>query len=209
MEKDVVALRQRQKRNFLTTLFLSQGVPMMLAGDEMSRTQKGNNNAYCQDNDISWVDWKHADQELIIFTRQLIALRRSHPSFTRKRWFQGQPIKGIGVEDIAWFLPEGTEMTDDNWNHSFAKSLGLYLNGRGLHSLGPKEEPFVDDSFYIIFNAHHEDVTYVLPEKKYSKHWVKVLNTAEPAFISGENYKAGDQITVEGRSIILLKNPKE
>ena len=208
-KKNVVALRQRQKRNFLTTLFLSQGVPMMLAADEMSRTQKGNNNAYCQDNEISWVDWKHADQELINFTRELIALRRSHPSFTRKRWFQGQPIKGVGVEDIAWFLPEGTEMDDEDWNTSFAKSLGLYLNGRGLHSLGPKEEPFVDDSFYIIFNAHHEEVNYVLPEKKYGKHWIKVLNTVEPIINSGEKYEAGGKIAVEGRSIILLKYPKE
>jgi glycogen operon protein len=208
-KKNVVALRQRQKRNFLTTLFLSQGVPMLLAADEMSRTQKGNNNAYCQDNEISWVDWKHADQELIDFTRELIVLRRSHPSFTRKRWFQGQPIKGVGVEDIAWFLPEGTEMTDEDWNTSFAKSLGLYLNGRGLHSLGPKEEPFVDDTFYIIFNAHHEEVNYVLPEKKYGNHWIKVLNTAEPIFNSGEKYEAGGKIAVEGRSIILLKYPKE
>jgi glycogen operon protein len=208
-KKDIVALRQQQKRNFLTTLFLSQGVPMMLAADEMSRTQKGNNNAYCQDNEISWVDWKHADQELISFTRELIALRKSHPSFTRKRWFQGQPIKGVGVEDIAWFLPEGTEMTDEDWNTSFAKSLGLYLNGRGLHSLGPKEEPFVDDSFYIIFNAHHEEVNYVLPEKKYGKHWVKVLNTTEPIFNGGEKYSAGGEIAVAGRSIILLKYPKE
>ena len=208
-KKDVLALRQRQKRNFLTTLFLSQGVPMLVAGDEMSRTQQGNNNAYCQDNEISWVDWQKADEDLVTFTRKLITLRISHPSFCRKRWFQGQPIKGVGVEDIAWFLPDGTEMTVEHWNTSFAKSLGIYLNGRGLHSLGPKEKPIIDDSFYVIFNAHHEALEYSLPEDRYGNRWVKILDTFEGVVAAGETYQSGDVLTVEGRSIILLQNPKE
>ncbi|HEY4651937.1 MAG TPA: glycogen debranching protein GlgX [Pontibacter sp.] len=135
-DKAIVDLRNRQKRNMLTTLLLSQGVPMLVAGDEISRTQQGNNNAYCQDNEISWLNWEKADKELLEFTRKLIALRRKHQVFCRRRWFQGMPIKGLGVEDIAWFLPEGAEMTDEHWSHDFAKSLAVYLNGHGLRSVG-------------------------------------------------------------------------
>lgn len=122
-------LRAQQKRNLLTTLFLSQGVPMLLAGDEMGRTQKGNNNAYCQDNEISWVNWNEVDQDLLSFVQKLIAFRREHQVFCRRKWFQGQAVKGRGLEDIAWFLPEGLEMSDDHWQNDFAKSLGVYLNG--------------------------------------------------------------------------------
>ncbi|RYZ49153.1 MAG: glycogen debranching enzyme GlgX, partial [Sphingobacteriales bacterium] len=121
-------LRNKQKRNLLVTLFLSQGVPMLLAGDEFSRTQRGNNNAYCQDNEISWLDWVNADKSLLEFTRKLIHLRKTHPVFCRHRWFQGQRIRGVGVEDIAWFLPDGSEMSEEHWNNDFAKSLAVYLN---------------------------------------------------------------------------------
>lgn len=207
-KKEVLELRQRQKRNLLATLLLSQGVPMIVAGDEMSRTQKGNNNAYCQDNEISWINWDKADQELIDYTRKLIALRTSHPAFCRRKWFQGQPIKGVGVEDINWFLPEGTEMTDEHWNNDFAKSLAIYLNGKGIHTVSPRGEPIVDDSFYLIFNAHHEPLEYTLPPKKYGKQWIKNLDTFTGMIEPGETYKPGDVITVQGRSVILLLNPK-
>lgn len=203
------ALRAKQKRNFLTSLFLSQGVPMLVAGDEISRTQGGNNNAYCQDNEISWLNWKEADQDLLLFTQKLIQLRKSHPVFCRRRWFKGQPIKGVGLEDIAWFLPEGTEMTEENWNHDFAKSLGVFLNGRGLRAVGPKGEHIVDDSFYVIFNAHHDGLPYVLPPEKFGRRWIKVLDTAEGS-ISEEGvdtFEAGDAIQVEGRSVVVLKEP--
>src|SRR5690606_13481311 len=113
-DAEINALRAQQKRNFLTTLLLSQGVPMLLAGDEVGRTQQGNNNAYCQDNEISWLHWDQMDEELLRFTRKLIAMRRDHPTFCRRKWFTGQRIKGIGVEDIAWFLPDGREMPDEN-----------------------------------------------------------------------------------------------
>jgi glycogen operon protein len=181
---------------------------MLVAGDEISRTQKGNNNAYCQDNEISWVDWKNADEDLLNFTRRLINLRTNHPSFCRKRWFQGKPIKGIGIGDIAWFLPDGIEMTEEHWNNDFAKSLGIYLNGRGLHSLGPKEEPIVDDSFYVIFNAHHDPLTFSLPEEKYGNEWKKVLDTGEGVVGDGKSFGPKETLTVEGRSVILLQNPK-
>ncbi len=203
----ILELRQRQKRNLLTTLFLSQGVPMLVAGDEISRTQGGNNNAYCQDNEISWLNWAAADKELLAFTQKLIQLRKSHPMFCRRRWFQGQPIKGVGVEDIAWFLPEGTEMTDENWSHDFAKSLGVYLNGRGVHALGPKGEQILDDSFYIIFNAYYGELEYTLPPEKYGTKWTKVLDTTWNLIEDGETYKAGDVVKVQGNSVVLLHHP--
>lgn len=200
-------LRQRQKRNFLATLFLSQGVPMLVAGDEISRTQQGNNNAYCQDNEISWLNWKEADQELLEFTRQIIRFRKEHPAFARRRWFQGQPIKGAGVHDIAWFLHDGTEMSEDHWNEDFAKSLGIFLYGKGLHAVGSKGEQITDDSFYIIFNAHFESLEFTLPSQKYGKQWKKVLDTANAKIEETQVYKTGDVITAAGRSIILLRHP--
>jgi isoamylase len=204
--EEILKLRQQQKRNFLTTLFLSQGVPMLLAGDEFGRTQQGNNNAYCQDNEISWVDWKNADKELLSFTQSLIRLRKEHQVFCRRRWFQEQPIKGIGLEDIAWFLPEGTELTDEHWNNGFAKSLGVYLNGKGIHPVGYDGQHIVDDSFYVIFNAHHEAIDYQLPSSKYGKQWKPVLNTALTEPTNGKKYEAGGLVNVAGRSIMVLQN---
>ncbi|WP_347160078.1 glycogen debranching protein GlgX [Pontibacter chitinilyticus] len=207
-DPEILALREQQKRNFLTTLFLSQGVPMLVAGDEISRTQGGNNNAYCQDNEISWLDWANADEELLHFTQKLIKLRKDHPVFCRRRWFQGQPIKGSGVEDIAWFLPEGTEMTEENWSHDFAKSLAVFLNGQGLRTQGPKGEKIVDDSFYVIFNAYHGPIDYKLPPAKYGKQWTKILDTRENRVEEeGKAYKAAETLQIAGRSIVLLHRP--
>ncbi|HXR81901.1 MAG TPA: alpha-amylase family glycosyl hydrolase, partial [Saprospiraceae bacterium] len=179
-DPQVLELRKRQKRNLITTLFLSQGVPMLVAGDEIGRTQLGNNNAYCQDNEISWLDWENADLEFLDYVRRLIHFVKAHPTFGRKRWFQGRPIKGVGLEDIAWFLPDGSEMSDEDWNHHFAKSLAIYLNGRSLHLTGPKGEPIVDDSFYLIFNAHYGALEFSLPSPKYGKGWIKILDTTLP-----------------------------
>lgn len=202
----IVQLRQQQKRNLLTTLFLSQGVPMLLAGDEISRTQKGNNNAYCQDNEISWLNWKKADKELLEFTQKLIHFRKSHPAFRRRRWFQGQPIKGI--EDIAWFLHDGTEMSEEHWNTHFAKTLGVFLFGKGIHALGPKGEQITDDSFYLIFNAHHDALPFKLPSEKFGKTWTKVIDTSNNKIEPQGEYQAQEEITVAGRSIILLYHPE-
>jgi isoamylase len=204
----ILALRNRQKRNFLTTLFLSQGVPMIVAGDELGRTQKGNNNAYCQDNEISWINWAEADKELLEYTRRLIHFYTSHPTFSRKRWFKGVPIKGIGLEDIAWFHPGGDEMTESNWNLDFAKSLGVYLNGYGIRSTGAKGEPIVDDSFYIIFNAAHHGLDYKLPDKKFGSTWIKIIDTSlNQVDVPTQILNAGDIIHVPDRSVILLKHP--
>lgn len=206
-DEAIVTLRSRQQRNFLTTLFFSQGVPMLVAGDELGRTQKGNNNAYCQDNEISWIDWPNADNGLLSYTKKLIHFCKRHPVFNRRRWFKGQPIKGIGLEDIAWFQPDGAEMSGEAWNRSFAKSLGVYLNGRGIRAVGPKGEHIVDDNFYAIFNAHHEALTFKLPPQKFGMKWVKVLDTAADFLEeTGDRFRAGDEVSVEARSIVLMKN---
>lgn len=204
---EINTIRSRQKRNLLTTLFLSQGVPMLVAGDEFGRTQKGNNNAYCQDNEISWLNWTAADTGLFAFTQQLIHLRKRHPVFCRRRWFQGIPIKGIGLEDVAWFLPEGTEMEEHNWNEDYAKSLAIYLNGHGLRSSGPHGEPITDDSFYLMFNAHDAPLEYNLPHERYGQEWLKILDTStEDIDEAPTRHHKSNSIRVEGRSIILLKH---
>ncbi|WP_183560367.1 glycogen debranching protein GlgX [Mucilaginibacter sp. SP1R1] len=206
-DKAINELRCKQKRNFLTTLFLSQGVPMLVAGDEMSRTQQGNNNSYCQDNEISWINWETMDKNLQAFTRKLISLRKEHAAFSRKNWFKGEAVKGDGIADIAWFLPDGSEMTDDNWTHDFAKSVAVFLNGLGLHSVNAEGDEVVDDSFYIIFNAHDEALNYKLPKTAYAKNWELLINTCKEQFDEAPpKYKAEDTIQVEGRSVVLLQH---
>jgi len=203
----VLTLRNRQKRNFLTTLFLSQGVPMLLAGDEISRTQKGNNNPYCQDNEISWFNWEKTDDELLEFTKKLIHLYKEHNVFSRRDWFKGQPIKGRGLTDIAWFSPDGKKMTEENWKQDFAKCLAVYLDGHGIHSMDYDGKRIVDDNFYVIFNAHNEPVEYKLPTKRYSNNWIKILDTNNNFVgeVGGEVYRANTKIKVEGFSVVLLK----
>jgi glycogen operon protein len=209
-DPNILAIRNRQKRNMLATLFLSQGVPMLVAGDEISRSQNGNNNAYCQDNEISWVNWEAADKDLLQFTRKLIRLRNEHPVFHRKRWFKGQPIKDVGVEDIAWFQPEGTEMTEENWNSGYAKSLGIYLNGQGLRAVNDFGEDIIDDSFYLIFNAFEESLPFVLPSEKFGPRWIKILDTGSGYIGDGEEeFEPGATINAEGRSVVVLKQPLE
>jgi isoamylase len=198
-------LRDRQKRNLLTTLFLSQGVPMLVAGDEFGRTQQGNNNAYCQDNEISWLNWAGADNNLLAFTQRLIRLRKRHPIFRRRKWFRGKPVKGKGPEDIAWFLPEGGEMEDHNWDYDFARSLGIYLNGLGLHSVDPKGVPIKDDNFYLMFNAHSEPLAYRLPETLINKTWEIALDTSNDSIFE-ETLNNPENILVEGRAVVVLRN---
>jgi isoamylase len=203
-DPEVVELRARQQRNLLATLLLSQGVPMVLGGDEMGRTQHGNNNAYCQDNEVSWFDWRHQDGELFAFTQRLIAMRKSHPVFRRRHFFQGQPLHGAEVSDIAWFRADGSEMTDDDWREGLAKSLGIFLNGDAIPDLDARGQRVVDDSFLVLFNAHHEPVDFVLPEERFGERWVKIVDTAD-AFDEGANVKAGDALCVASRSLVLLR----
>ena len=204
-DPEIIALRNKQKRNFIATLFLSQGIPMLVAGDEFGRTQKGNNNAYCQDNEISWIDWKNLDNDLLTFTQKVIGLRKAHPVFCRRKWFQGMAVTGRGLEDIAWFLPEGSEMTDDHWQHSFAKSLGVYLNGKGIHTVHADGSAVVDDSFYVIFNAHHEPLDFKLPPEKYGKQWEAILDTSKEADPKQE-FGPEATVTADARSLLVFKH---
>lgn len=200
-------IRNRQKRNFLATLLLSQGVPMLLAGDEQGHTQNGNNNAYCQDNEISWLDWEHADQDLIEFTANLIQFRKSHPAFSRKNWFKGKPVRRKGLTDIAWFKPDGSEMTEDDWKEGFAKSLGIFLYGDGLRTVDQDNKPLVDDSFYLIFNGHFGDIDFKLPSNKYSLGWKKVIDTSNTRLEDKTDYKPDETVKAQERSFILLQAP--
>jgi glycogen operon protein len=170
------SLRGRQKRNFLSSLLLSQGIPMLLGGDELGRTQRGNNNAYCQDNEISWFDWTNVDDGLLEFTRSLIALRKAHPVFYRRGWFQGRDIRAE-IPDIGWFKPDGAEMSDEDWSSGYAKSLTVFLNGEGIHTPDQRGMRVMDDSFLLLFNAHHEQMEFRIPSRLPGE-WEKTLDTS-------------------------------
>jgi isoamylase len=202
------ALRARQRRNFLATLFLSQGVPMLLAGDEYGRTQLGNNNSYCQDNALNWMKWDRdkAGEALLSFTRQLIKLRSEHPVFRRPKFFQGRKIRGQEVKDIMWFNPGGTEMNDEEWNSHFVRCLGMLLSGKTIDVRDEKGEPIVDDTFLVLFNAHHESRRFVLPGRL-DVRWSLQADTADDlGFIeSGRVYQAGQALKLIDRSLCILK----
>ena len=206
---EIVALREKQKRNFIATLFLSQGVPMLLHGDEMSRTQRGNNNVYCQDNELAWLDWTVAREHwsLLEFTEQVARLRRDHPVFQRRRFFQGQPVRGSGgLADIVWFTPAGTEMSDEDWEVGFARSVMVFLNGQAIPTSDARGERVVDDSFLLLLNAHHEDLVFTLPDDEYGDSWHVVLDTAGPmAAIDEQPIKPGSELAIESRSMVALQ----
>jgi isoamylase len=201
-------LRARQRRNILATLLLSQGVPMLLGGDEIGRTQGGNNNAYCQDNEISWFDWENADQVMLAYTRWLIGFRRDHPVFRRRDFFAGRPIQG--VPDIGWFAPDGSEMSQEDWDKGFAKSLGVFLNGDAIPGVDHHGEPVRDDSFVVLFNAHYEPLEFVVPGR-FGREWAVVLDTADPMPPSidplpdSRLVDADDSLKAEARSLVLLR----
>jgi isoamylase len=203
-DEAVVALRTRLRRNLIATLFLSLGVPMLLSGDEIGHTQEGNNNSYCQDNEISWLDWRNVDKQMLEFTREMIAFRKKHPVFRRRRWFQGRSIRGDKLDDIVWFRPDGERMTDEDWGVGFAKSLALFLNGEVIPTPDQFGRRIVDQSFYLVYNAHWEAVGFTLPAKIAEK-WQCELDTASCLTASKENvYTAGTQLTVEPRSLVVL-----
>ncbi len=208
-DSDINELRQRQIRNFLVTLFLSQGVPMLLAGDELGRTQNGNNNAYCQDNEMSWINWAKKDEALLAFCSKLIHFRQQHPVFCRRKWFKNSPVKGSKLKAIEWFTVDGQPMTDEHWQSSPAKSLGIFLYGDGVLALSEHGATIHDDSFFLIFNAHHGAVRFRLPEDTWAGHWQLVLNTYDPVFHDaveeGERYAARRTLDVPGRTILLFQ----
>ncbi|MEO3804250.1 glycogen debranching protein GlgX [Nonomuraea sp. B1E8] len=200
----VEALREQQKRNFLTTLFLSQGVPMLSHGDELGRTQQGNNNGYCQDNALTWVDWSdvRANRLMLKFTQSLAELRKRHPVFRRRRFFYGKPVRGLS--DIAWFTPSGEEMTDSDWNVGYAKSLAVFLNGDAITEPDRRGRPIRDDSFLLLFNAHHDTLQFTIP-KDYGEMWHTEIDTAMPIDVGARMCQAGEAVAVPGRSVQVLR----
>ena len=204
----LVELRERQKRNMLVTLLLSQGIPMICGGDEIGRTQRGNNNGYCQDSDISWFDWKlsKTQQALFDFTKSLIALRQRHPVFRRRRFFQGRRIRGAEVKDISWFRPDGKEMTDDDWAQGYIRCLGIRLAGDAIQETDPKGQPIVDETFLVLLNAHYEPLPFTLPAHKRGLRWQPILDTAasRDRLKGVKILKAGEGYDLEARSIAVL-----
>lgn len=208
INRHVNGLRARQRRNFLATLLLSQGIPMLLAGDEIGRTQGGNNNAYCQDNEISWVNWNitSEDRELLNFVRHLIRIRKQHPALRRRHYFQGRPIKGSNVKDITWLRPDGLEMTDEEWNQSFARCLGMHLAGDALEEHDERGQRIEDVDLLLLINAHYEPIPFKIPMAATRVRWHTLVDTTydsgqradERYFYSAESYP------LQGRSLVLL-----
>ncbi len=207
-DPDVLQLRERQRRNFLATLMLSQGIPMLLSGDEMGCSHGGNNNTYCQDNELSWMCWElsKGNEDLVDFTRELIFFRRQHPVLRRRKWFQGRAIHGSGVSDIGWFNSNGSGMTDEQWQSGYIKSLAVLLNGDEIPSPGPQGERLSDDTFLVFFNAHYETIEFTLPDFLQPRQWAVVIDTKEPRFVQEERIFTGSQaVPVVARSLLLLR----
>ncbi len=206
-DPEILAVRARQQRNFLTTLLLSQGTPMLLGGDEMNRTQHGNNNAWCQDNELSWYDWHEdpAAAALRDFTRRLIRLRHEHPVFRRESFLQGSEVKGSGLPDVWWFRPDGAKMTRRDWQGG-EPALGMFLNGREIPTPGPRGEDIEDDSFLLLCNAHSEDRTFMLPRRRFGAQWELELSTADPDAQPGSSRcGARTEIQVIAHSLVVLR----
>src|SRR5579885_2722897 len=198
-DPEVNALRARQQRNFLATLLLSQGVPMLLGGDELGRTQGGNNNAWCQDNELSWFDWQSADHDLLAFTRRLIELRRAHPVFRRRRFFQG---RGERLPDVWWMRPDGRRMTRRDWENGEARAIGVFLNGDELAMEARHGEELRDDSFLVLFNAHFEEIAFRLPARRFATRWELELATGR---CDADRLVPGADVLVEARSLAVLR----
>ena len=210
-DPEIIELRDCQRRNLMATLLLSQGVPMILHGDELGRTQGGNNNAYCQDNEVAWVDWKSGedDHAMTHFTGALAAFRAQHPVFRRRRFFEGKPIrKGDELRDIAWFTPAGEEMQEQNWDDGFGKSIVVFLNGDAIADRDSRGERVVDDSFLMAFNAHHEDIEMTVPSSDYGPGWGLVVDSCAGTVAStpmNDIVPAGGTFTIPARSVVVLQ----
>jgi glycogen operon protein len=204
-DRAVNALRARQQRNFLATLFLSQGVPMILGGDELGRTQRGNNNAWCQDNEVSWFDWESADGELLEYVRRLIRLRREHPVFRRSSFLSGTSVRGSGLPDVWWFRPDGRRMTQKDWQVPDGQTLGVFLNGHEIPSRTTHGEDIVDGSFLLLFNASSAPIEFRLPTRRFGTAWTVELATGQGAPEGQLGSRA--RVVVQDRSLTLLRRP--
>jgi glycogen operon protein len=213
----IQALRARQQRNFLVTLLLSQGIPMILHGDELGRSQDGNNNVYCQDNELSWMDWdlEEWQQELLAFTQRVVKLRNDHPVFRRRRFFAGEVTRaGDAVADIAWFNPSGKHMEEGDWSDGECKALMVFLNGDGIPEPGRRGEPVHDDSFHIAFNASDQTQAFTIPDEVYGDGWVVALDTSDDTagsvsfFDDAVPLLPGIEFQVADRSSVVLRKPR-
>jgi isoamylase len=209
--KKVNALRLRQERNFLTTLLLSQGVPMLLHGDELGRSQLGNNNGYCQDNEISWVNWELEpwQLDLVAFTQRVVQLRREHPVLRRRRFFAGSAAHGGESEigEIAWFEPGGNHMDEESWDNGYARSMMVFLNGQAIPELDSRGQKTVDDHFLVIFNAHSDAIDFTLPGADYGDAWQVEIDTAADE-VDATVRAPGDTVVAEARSTVVLRCPR-
>ncbi len=205
-DPEVLALRAQQQRNFLATLFLSQGVPMLCHGDELGRTQRGNNNGYCQDNELTWMDWDKVDVDLLAFTRRVSELRREHQVFRRRRFFDGRPVRRRGGRpDIQWFRPDGSEMTEEDWGSGFGRSIAVYLNGEGIPDRDNRGQRVVDDSFLLCFSAHYEPIDMTVPNSDYAEAWAVEIDTLRPDDDELPVVEAGGKVTVGPRALVVLR----
>ena len=206
-DPEILALRAKQKRNLLATLLLSQGVPMLYGGDAIGHTQLGNNNAYCQDNEVSWLNWdlQPQDRDLLAFVQRMISLRKRHPIFRRKRFFQGRPIKGANVKDVQWLNPDGHEMNEYEWRDSPIQCLGMFLSGHGLDETDERGRKLNDENFLVLLNAHHEDVGFALPAFQPGALWIAWMDTSrEGGLRTVDMFAAGTTYLVQARSMVVL-----
>lgn len=203
----ITALRAQQRRNYLTTLLLSAGVPMMLAGDEIGHTQRGNNNTYCQDNELTWIDWNITEErrQFLDFVRAVIDVRRKQPVFQRRKFFQGRHVAGDDVPDISWFQPSGEEMTDEAWNAGFSQCLGVRLPGDLIGDVDERGEPIAGDSIVLLINAHYEPIPFTIPSRSDGEEWERLLDTADPAG-KPSTYRGNDKYDLKGRSMVVLRS---
>ncbi|MDT5346422.1 MAG: isoamylase, partial [Mycobacterium sp.] len=207
-DPEILDLRRRQMRNIMATLMLSQGTPMIAHGDEIGRTQHGNNNVYCQDSELSWMEWSLVDKnsDLLSFTRKAAALRKNHPVFRRRRFFDGRPIRSADqVRDIAWLTPAGEVMTSEDWDSQFGKSITVFLNGEALPEPNARGERVVDDSFLLCFNAHDHEVDFVIPHDDYAKEWTAELDTTDPTGEVKLVVHDGDEVSLPGRALLVFR----
>ena len=210
-DQEIIERRERQKRNFLTTLLFSQGVPMILGGDEIGHSQNGNNNAYCQDNETTWINWSLDQRQvaLLEFTQKLIQMRRDHPNLHRRKFYQDRAIRGTEERDIVWLRPDGEEMTDDEWGLGWVRCLGLILNGETLGDVDESGEPITDDTFLIMLNCHHEPIQFFLPKPPGADRWEVVIDTNNPALDVDTHFsETGAAVELVPLSLIVCREPR-
>jgi isoamylase len=209
-DAEILKLRERQKRNLVTTLLLSQGVPMILGGDELSHSQQGNNNAYCQDNELTWLKWEldEPQTKFLDFVKKVILIWQTHPVFQRRNFFHGRSIRGTDVKDISWLGPDGLDMDDQAWSTGYVRCLGVRLAGDLIADVNERGEPIVGDTILMLLNAHHEAIPFTLPKHRLGQHWECLFDTTDDK-LGGQRFEEPHQYALEGRSVALFRTCPE